>query len=150
MYKKFIFLSLVVLFVGFTNKVNAQQLEQAEIGLRFNTSENPFSIAIDGVYNLSSGNRLHANIGIENGVGFDLIHDWVATFNNNRLIFYPGIGASLYIIDELFLGVTAEFGLEYRFDVPISIGIDYRPTLFLISDLSLQSNGIGFNVRYRF
>jgi len=150
MKKAFLFLICFVFLSVASHNIIAQQLENAEIGLRFNSNDNPFSVAIDGVYNLSDGNRFHANLGIEDGIGFDLLHDWVAKFNNERLIFYPGIGASLYFLDDFFLGVTGEVGLEYRFDIPLSLGIDYRPTLFLLEDFALRSNGVGFNVRFRF
>lgn len=131
----------------------AQDLESLELGIRINLDDGPFDAAFDGVYNLSDANRLHANLGIgDGGIGADLIYDWVFSFNGNgRLIFYPGVGASLYFLsDDVVLGVTGEFGLEYRFDIPISLGLDYRPTFTVLPSTDFGTNSVGLNVRWRF
>lgn len=137
-----------------SNNIMAQQLDNRfELGIRINSNDNPFSAAFDGVYSLSKGNRIHGNLGIgDGGIGVDLLHDWVFSFDGNRrLVFYPGIGGSLYFInDDIFLGLVGELGLEYRFNFPLTLGLDYRPAFYVIPSTEAVSNGLGVNIRYRF
>lgn len=153
--KKFYFLALaIVFFMAVQTDSQAQNLEALELGIRLNIDDSsPFDAAFDAVYNVSNANRFHANLGIgDGGLGADLIYDWVFTFNGDgRLILYPGVGASLYFLsDDVVLGVTGELGLEYRFDIPLSLGIDYRPTFTILPDTDLGTNSVGLNLRWRF
>lgn len=147
-----IFTLTAILIAG--NDANAQKIEDRfELGIRINSDDNPFSAAFDGVYSLSKGRRIHGNLGIgDGGIGVDLIHDWVFSFDGNRrLLFYPGIGGNLYFInDDIVIGVVGELGLEYRFSIPLTLGIDYRPAFNILPDTDAVSNGVGVNIRYRF
>ena len=50
-----------------------------------------------------------------------------------------------------FLGVSGEIGIEYHFDtVPIAIGLDYRPTFWIIEETDFDAGGFGLNIRYVF
>lgn len=157
--KKLFFIAVVmILLTAFsTDEVNAQNLDNRfELGLRLNSNDNPFDVAVDGVYALKSGRRLHGNIGFgDRGLGLDLLHDWVFTFDGNeRFAFYAGLGGSLYFLDnagdDIFLGITGEVGFEYRFEIPLTLGLDYRPAVFIIPDTDTANNGLGLNIRYRF
>ena len=154
--KKLYFLGLAaILFLAAHTDSNAQRIDdRLELGIRLNVGDdNPFEAAFDGIWNVSSSRRFHGNLGIgDGGIGVDLIHDWIFTFNGDgRLVFYPGVGGSVYFLsDDVFIGVTGEIGLEYRFDIPITLGLDYRPTFFILPETDLASNGVGINVRWRF
>ena len=152
--KKFYFLALAILFfVAAQTESQAQNLEAMELGIRLNVdNSSPFAAAFDGVYNISNANRFHANLGIgDDGIGADLIYDWMFTFNGDgRLVLYPGVGASLYFLDDVVLAVTGEIGLEYRFDIPLSLGFDYRPSFNVLPTTDLVTNSVGINVRWRF
>lgn len=154
MKKLILFVFTVFLLVAVCDDSKAQQVEnRLELGLRINSSDNPFSAAFDGTYNISKGNRIHADLGIGNGgIGADFIHDWLFSFDGNRrLIFYPGLGGSLYFLsDDVVIAITAEIGLEYRFDIPLSLGLDFRPSFNILPSTDLVSNGVGLNIRYRF
>lgn len=154
MRKIFTILFSLVLLGGISSQAIAQDVEdRLELGFRLNLTDAFFDAAVDATYNISSGNRIHGNLFIGNGgLGVDLIHDWTFSFDGNRrLIFYPGLGGSLYFLnDDVVLGVTGEAGLEYRFDIPLSLGIDYRLIFTLTPETNLANNGLGLNLRYRF
>lgn len=125
-------------------------LSAQELGVRFGevTGNN---IAIDGVFDFESS-RIHANISFGDGVGLDALYDFIyKPLGEEALNWYAGVGASTYIEDDFNLGVSGEIGLEYVFkDIPFVLGIDYRPTLWLIEDTDFNWDGFGINVRYRF
>ena len=62
-----------------------------------------------------------------------------------------GAGPSTFIGDEFWLGLSGEIGLEYRFaTVPIAIGADWRPTMWLVKETKFGADSFGLNVRYVF
>lgn len=121
-----------------------------EIGVRFGevTGNN---IAIDGAFNFKSS-RIHANVSFGDGVGIDALYDFIYKLLGEEAInWYAGVGASTYIEDDFYIGVSGEIGLEYIFkEVPIVLGIDYRPTFWIIEDTDFKWDGFGINVRYKF
>ena len=121
-----------------------------ELGVRFGEVTGN-TIAIDGVFDLESS-RIHASISFGDGVGLDALYDFIyKPLGEEALNWYAGVGASTYIEDDFNLGVSGEVGLEYIFnDLPLVLGIDYRPTLWLIEDTDFKWDGFGINVRYRF
>ncbi|MBV7269907.1 hypothetical protein [Winogradskyella luteola] len=121
-----------------------------EIGVRFGevTGNN---VAIDGVFDFE-GSRIHANVSFGEGVGIDALYDFIyKPIGEEAINWYAGVGASTYIEDDFNLGVSGEIGLEYVFkEVPIVLGIDYRPTFWIIDDTDFKWDGFGINVRYKF
>jgi hypothetical protein len=56
----------------------------------------------------------------------------------------------VYIGENFRLGAAGEVGAEYAFsEVPITIGLDFRPYLFLVEVTEFRA-GFGLNVRWRF
>lgn len=140
MKKFFLYFALLI-----TTALSAQ-----EIGIRFGevTGNN---IAIDGVFDFE-GSRIHANVSFGDGIGIDALYDFIyKPIGEEAINWYAGAGASTYIEDEFYIGVSGEIGLEYVFkEAPIVVGIDYRPTFWLIDDTDFNWDGFGINVRYRF
>ena len=120
-----------------------------EIGIRFGEVSGN-NVAVDGVFDLN-GSRIHANVSFGDGLGLDAIYDFVHKPLDGELYWYAGVGGSSYIDDDFFLGASGEIGLEYIFDsVPLVIGLDYRPTFWIIEETDFEWGGFGLNVRYRF
>ncbi len=121
-----------------------------EIGVRFGEVSGN-NIAVDGVFDLN-GNRIHANVSFGDGVGLDALWDFVyKPLGDESVNWYAGAGPSVYFGDDFLLGVSGEIGLEYVFDgVPIVIGVDYRPTFWIVENTEFEWGGFGLNVRYRF
>jgi len=134
---------LLTVFVSLS--ANAQ-----EIGIRFGEVSGN-NIAVDGVFDLN-GSRIHANVSFGDGIGLDALWDFVyKPLSNESINWYAGVGPSVYFGDDFFLGVSGEIGLEYIFDgVPIVIGLDYRPTFWIVENTEFEWGGFGLNVRYRF
>jgi hypothetical protein len=55
------------------------------------------------------------------------------------------------INDPTWFGASGEIGLEYRFKgAPLALGVDWRPTFFLVDKTSFDAGGFGLNIRYVF
>jgi hypothetical protein len=66
------------------------------------------------------------------------------------LKFYPGVGPEFYFGDNFDVGIAGNFGAEYSFNFPLTIGIDYRPGLMITDGFSGYSNNWGITARFRF
>ncbi|KJF44647.1 hypothetical protein [Draconibacterium sediminis] len=147
-------LAVTGIFIG-----NAQ-----ELGVRFG-DVSAGSVAIDGIFSTGEFNRLHADLSFGDGVAADLLWDFLyRPITDEAFNWYMGVGPYLAILDETVykegakdsetnfnLGAAFEIGLEYRFvNIPIALGLDYRPSLEVIDETSLHWGGFGLNIRYVF
>lgn len=133
-----------------------------ELGVRFGDVSGG-SVAIDGVFSTGKFSRLHADISFGNGVGADLLWDFLyRPLGSEAFNWYVGVGPYLGVFDkdsdyegnggtDFNLGVVGEIGLEYRFNgLPISLSADYRPSLEIIDETKFHAGGFGLNIRYIF
>ncbi|WP_319500869.1 hypothetical protein [uncultured Draconibacterium sp.] len=147
-------LAVAGMFIG-----NAQ-----ELGVRFG-DVSAGSVAIDGIFSTGEFNRLHADLSFGDGVAADLLWDFLyRPLADEAFNWYMGVGPYLAILDETVykngvkdretnfnLGAAFEIGLEYRFvNIPLALGLDYRPSLEIIDKTTFHGGGFGFNVRYVF
>jgi len=135
----------IVYFLLFNGLLSAQ-----EIGIRFGEIANN-TVAVDGVFNFNDS-RIHANISFGDDLGIDALWNFIyKPVNGGDLNWYAGVGPSLVIGDDFFVGASGEIGLEYVFDrTPIVIGLDYRPTFWIVEETDFEWGGFGLNIRYRF
>lgn len=123
-----------------------------EIGIRLGSFYKS-NVAIDGIVNFEDNTRLHGNITFGDGIGADLLYDFtVEKLAIKKLDFqyYFGMGLSTFIGDPFTLGINGETGIEYLFKkTPITIGVDWRPQVNILTKTSLEILQFGFNVRYR-
>lgn len=127
---------------------NAQaQTEGIEAGLRFGDYFGT-GVGIEFAMPLSS-NRLHATADfVSSGVGLTALYDWQFPFAEG-FMFYPGVGASTYLGNTFTLGITGDVGVEYQFPFPLTLGIDFRPTINIVGNSDFGA-GWGLNARWRF
>lgn len=130
-------------------------LTAQEVGIRFgNTAAagQRNNVAIDGIFSVGEFSRIHADVSFGDGVGIDALWDFVyKPLGEENFHWYAGVGPSVFIGNNFSLGATGEIGLEYLFrGAPIAIGVDYRPTFWIIQNTSFEWGGFGLNVRYRF
>ncbi|MBA4153794.1 hypothetical protein [Flavobacterium sp.] len=126
------------------------QTTAQEVGIRFGemTGNN---VAVDGVFSLGEFSRIHADVSFGDGLGVDALWDFIYKPIDDDFNWYVGFGPSLLIDDPFFLGVSGEIGIEYHFDtVPIAIGLDYRPTFWIVEETDFDAGGFGLNIRYVF
>lgn len=145
--KKFVFLLLFVL----TTQLAVQAQNQIEGGLRFGGGFNN-NVAIDFTIPIAAKPRLHPTLYIDNGgVAIGSYFDWmfeIKDAHNWRL--YPGVGPELYLYDGADLGVAGNFGIEYLFDIPLTVGFDWRPSIILTRNGNFSAENWGISARYRF
>ena len=125
--------------------------QSQEIGLRFGDVTGG-EVAIDAIFSTSEFSRVHADVSFGNGVGIDLLWDFIyRPLGDENLHWYAGVGPYALLGDPFVLGAVSELGLEYEFDdFPLVVGVDWRPYLRLIDNTDLGFDRFGLNVRYKF
>lgn len=144
-------LLILLSFMAFgTITANAQ-----ELGIRFGDVTGG-DVAVDAIFATGKFNRIHADVSFGNGgLGVDALWDFLYRPINidqeEGFYWYVGAGPSVFLNDPFFLSAMSEVGAEYRFsDVPLSLSIDWRPTLVLVENTDFVTNFFGFNARYVF
>ena len=146
---KFLKVLSLVFFLGLSASLESQA---QEVGIRFG-NVNGNNVAVDGVFALGDFSRIHADVSFGNdGVGIDAlwnpIYDDIST---SDFKWYAGFGPSLFLSDDFKFGVAGEIGAEYPFaDVPLTLGLDWRPYFIIVEETSFDAGGFGLNIRWRF
>jgi len=160
MKKMFLTLALVVSMVGALSAQN----EKNAIGLRFgNGGEISFQTA------LGSANRLELDLGLNSwnnnsgysGFGLSGIYQWVWNLDGLAPGFkwYAGLGPQLGSwsgnantnYQGFALGLAGQIGLEYNFNIPLQLSLDYRPSWYILpGSYGGAYDGIALGVRYKF
>lgn len=137
------------LLILFALIASVQTSVAQEVGIRFGEVLGN-NVAVDGIFELGQFSRIHADVSFGNGVGIEALWDPVfRPVGPEGLNWYAGFGPSMLINDPFFLGISGEVGLDYHFaQVPIAVGVDWRPTFFLIEDTEFYARGFGLNIRY--
>ena len=123
-----------------------------EIGVRFGGTNGAGGVALDGVFGTGAG-RIHGDLGFyKGGIGVDALWDFIyKPLGGEAFNWYLGAGGSTFIGDDFWLGVSGEVGLEYRFNsVPVSVGLDWRPTLWIVKETTFGADSFGLCARFRF
>lgn len=141
--KKIIVLTAFILF-SFTGFCQ-------EVGIRLGDVVGN-DVAIDAIFKTGEFNRIHADVSFGHGLGIEALWDFVdKPLAGTVLNWYVGAGPSLLIHDPFWLGISGEIGLEYHFkEIPLALGVDWRPTLYLVDEFDFHGGGFGFNARYVF
>ncbi|MCZ8134581.1 MAG: outer membrane insertion C- signal [Algoriphagus sp.] len=142
-------IKLFALVLGFALLTTIESQAQ-EVGLRFGNFYGN-NVAIDGIFATGDFSRIHANLSFGgNGLGVDAL--WNPIYEdipNSDFKWYAGFGPSIYLSEDFRFGGAGEVGAEYAFsEVPITVGLDFRPYLFLIEETEFSA-GFGLNVRWR-
>lgn len=151
MNRKTISLLLTVLF---TTVLSAQITEKA-IGLRFGTGGE-----LTYLHPVGQNNRMEFDLGLTpQSTGLTGIYHWVKDLSDwtEGMYWYYGPGATIGISEskytnQLMLGVSGQIGLEYRFEFPLQLSLDYRPCYYLIRPYGSGGSyaDICLSARYRF
>ncbi len=122
-----------------------------EVGVRFGDVLGN-NIALDAILNTGKFNRLHADVSFGDGVGVELLWDFLYRhLSGEAFRWYVGAGVSTLIDDPFWLGVSGEAGLEYKFNkIPLSLSADWRPTFYFIDETDFRSGGFGVNACWVF
>ena len=140
--------------------VNAQDVSKNAIGIRFGDNSG-FGGEISYQRALSSNNRLEVDLGIRNSNTADSfkatgIYQWVWPLEGN-FNWFAGVGGGLgsFSYDgggsDTFIFAAGDVGIEYNFDGPIMLSLDYRPEFGFTNDVYDGINSdIALAIRYQF
>lgn len=159
---KKLFLSTFILF-GLLS--SAQDISKNALGLRIGDNDG-FGGEISYQRGLSSNNRLEFDLGWRNSKDVDAfklvgLYQWVWNIDGG-FNWYAGAGAGVGSwsynkngIDESgsFVLAAGDIGIEYNFDFPLQLSLDFRPELYFGGDYSDFRDGFGpdiaLGIRYR-
>lgn len=155
---------IVMALVGFTFSATAQNISDHAIGLRLGDSDG-FGAEISYQKSIKDTNRLEFGLGWRDGNNYSALraiglYQWVFNLDGN-FNWYTGVGGGLatYSLDNVAPGaddsstsllVAGNIGIEYDFDIPLLISLDFRPELGfgdINDDLDFD---IALGLRYQF
>ncbi len=146
--KKLLLSTIAIVFISLS--INAQKVntDGLELGVRIG-GYGDAGAAVDVVFPMW-GNRIHGDVGFySSAIGIAAFYDWSFPIAEG-FSFYPGVGADMTIGDVFVLGIGGELGFEYAFKIPLTIGMDWRPTIRLVDANGFGGDSFGLNIRYRF
>jgi hypothetical protein len=108
--------------------------------------------SIDATIPLSKAPRLHTAFYVEHRFAVGTYFDWMFTLDGGPrgLKFFPGVGPEFYFGNEFDLGIAGDFGVEYSFKFPLTVGIDYRPGFMITNKFNAYAQNWGLTARFRF
>ena len=154
---------VVIALMAFTYNTQAQEISSNAIGLRFGDNDG-FGVEVSYQHRLSGDTRLEADLGFRNNNNFDIwkltgIHQWVWNIDGG-FNWYAGVGAGIGNVnvknfnddDGLFVNAAGNVGVEYNFDIPLLISIDFRPEIGIVNDYGNNDFDVdlALSLRYQF
>ncbi len=156
---------VVALFVTAIFSVNSQNIAKNALGVRFGDNDG-FGGEISYQRALSEVTRLEVDLGFRNHKYYDsfklsALHQWVWNIDG-RFNWYAGFGAGLgswsadsnYIgndDDGIFLNADGSIGIEYDFEIPLLISLDFRPEIGLVGNYGKDTDlDFALSLRYQF
>lgn len=155
MSKKIFVLFFAIMIVG---SLHAQYLDRA-IGIRFNESGTRISYQQP----LGFDNRLEVDLdlGLDMwGATLNGFYQWVwnfstlagsywyvgvgPIFSSDRSLFKPGWK------DNIQTGVLAQVGIEFNFNIPFQVSVDYCPGFYFLPSSGGYYDDLRFGIRYTF
>ncbi|MBL7473500.1 hypothetical protein [Robertkochia sediminum] len=163
--KKLLF--FLVLFGGMISFAQAQRISPNALGLRLGDSDG-FGAEISYQRALGDANRLEVDLGWRDSNNWDAfkltgLYQWVMPLDGN-FNWYVGAGGGLgsYDYDNgfdldpdlddsgTFIFVAGDIGIEYNFDIPLLLSLDFRPELGFGDFNDDLDFDIALGVRYQF
>lgn len=158
--KKLFLLSVALIAFAFSS--NAQSFADNAIGLRLGDS-NGLGAEITYQRALSEENRLEFDLGWRNGDNFNAfqltgLYQWVMNLDGG-FNWFVGAGGGLAAYDgknvlkgqnDTDLFIAGDVGIEYDFDIPLMVSLDFRPTLGFGDFTDDLDFDIALSFRYQF
>ena len=156
---------LTICLIGFTFTSQAQSIADHALGLRLGSSGG-FGREISYQHGLGDNNRLEVDLGWRDhkyGEAYKLtgIYQWVWNLEGG-FNWYAGVGAALGSVngddddwdnddDGLFINAAGNIGIEYDFDFPLLLSLDFRPEIGIVNNYSNNDDfDVALGVRYQF
>jgi hypothetical protein len=160
---------LASLVIGLSFSTQAQNISKNALGLRLGDNDG-FGGELSYQRKLSDNNRLELDLGWRNSNNVDAVklvglYQWVWNIDGG-FNWYAGVGAGLgtwsydykgndYYYDDSgsYALIAGDIGIEYNFDIPIQLSLDFRPEMYFNSDAFRENNfgpDIALGIRFRF
>ena len=159
------FLSIVLLFA--TASLSAQDISEHTLGLRLGDSDG-FGAEISYQKSIGRYNRAEFNLGWRDSRNFDAfklagVYQWVHQLDGD-FNWYYGVGGGLGSVDfepipagddddGLFVFAAGNLGVEYNFNIPLLLSLDFRPEIGILGYDGFSDNfdfDIALGIRYQF
>lgn len=161
--KKLVLLSLCIF--GLTLTSQAQTIADNALGLRLGGSDG-VGTEISYQRGLSDNNRLELDLGWRNGKYYDAfkltgIYQWVWNIESG-FNWYAGFGGGVGSVDGnddrfdhdddgLFVNAAGNVGIEYNFNFPLLLSLDFRPEFGVINSYGDDVDfDVALGIRYQF
>ncbi|MDD7914768.1 hypothetical protein [Polaribacter ponticola] len=139
------------LFIGSICTINAQEIADNAIGLRFGGG-NGVGGEVSYQKALGENNRLEVNLGLANEfTNFKAtgLYEWVWSLED-QFNWYAGFGGGIVSANGTGIYGAGVIGIEYNFNAPVLLSIDYRPEIGIAGGLDGLNSDIALSVRYQF
>lgn len=155
------------LFLFATVVASAQDISEHTLGLRLGDSDG-FGAEISYQKSIGRYNRAEFNLGWRDSRQFDAfklsgVYQWVHQLDGN-FNWYYGVGGGLGSVDfepipngedndGLFVFAAGDIGVEYNFDIPLLLSLDFRPEIGLLGYDGFDNDfdfDIALGIRYQF
>lgn len=139
------------LIIGSIYTTSAQQIADNAIGLRFGGG-NGVGGEISYQKALGKNNRLEVNLGLANEfTNFKAtgLYEWVWNIEE-QFNWYAGFGGGIVSANGTGIYGAGVIGVEYDFNAPVLLSIDYRPEIGIAGGLDGLNSDIALSVRYQF
>ena len=158
--KKIILLFLVL--VSVTTTLTAQEISKNAIGIRFGDNDG-FGGEISYQKKIEDGRRIEIDLGYRDHKDYDAfkltgIYQWVWNIDGG-FNWCAGVGSWSYNKNDFkdsgsFVLAAGDIGIEYLFDIPLQLSLDFRPEMYFGGDYADFRDGFGpdiaLGIRYRF
>lgn len=155
----------VFMLIGLALTSEAQQISKNALGLRLGDNDG-FGGEISYQRKLSGNNRLELDLGWRNSKQVDAIklaalYQWVWNIEGG-FNWYAGVGGGLGTWSYDYKGsndrgtilfAAGDIGIEYNFDIPLLISLDFRPEMYFNSTKYRENNfgpDVALSLRYQF
>ena len=162
--KKIFLLSVAIL--GFTFASSSQNISDNAIGLRLGDSDG-LGAEISYQRALGDNNRLELDFGWRDGKNYDGfklsgLYQWIFPLDGDFNWYVGaggGIGSSSFDVpggkdvSDTFVFAAGDIGIEYNFDIPLLLSLDFRPEIGFGDDVYNNNDldfDIAFSIRYQF
>lgn len=149
------------MLLGLSFAVSAQDIADNALGLRLGGSDG-FSAEVSYQRALTNNNRLELDLGWRNSSDFNAIklvglYEWVWLLDGN-FNWYAGAGGGLAsfsgnnnsnIDDQTSFFIAGTIGIEYNFDIPLQLSLDFRPEIGSNNFTNNSVFDIALGIRYR-
>lgn len=147
--------------------LSAQNISDHALGLRLGDSDG-FGAEISYQKSIARFNRVELDLGWRDSRNYDAfkltgVYQWVHELDGN-FNWYYGVGGGLGNVDfepipdddldgGLFVFAAGDIGVEYNFDIPLLLSLDFRPEIGLVGYDDFSDNfdfDIALGIRYQF